>query len=143
MPNIKIDDRAKELEEINSALSKLKLRKAELEQELIDELDDRSSDTNWASKLIGEEYEITRYAKNFINPDDLRASLGEWLEPDELGKLIRPETKKIVVDPAKVVLAAVNKIKKKGGQVAELIEKVTRKTSDKIKVTKKEVSNGN
>ena len=53
MPNIKIDDRAKELEEINSALSKLKLRKAELEQELIDELDDRSSDTNWASKLIG------------------------------------------------------------------------------------------
>ena len=34
MPNIKIDDRAKELEEINSALSKLKLRKAELEQEM-------------------------------------------------------------------------------------------------------------
>ena len=43
----------------------------------------------------------------------------------------------------KDLLIVQNKIKKQGGQGAELIEKVTRKTSDKIKVTKKEVSNGN
>jgi len=143
MPIIKIDDRAKELIDVNNQLDALKLRKAELEQELIDELDERSSYTNWASKLVGEEYEITRYAKNYIYPDDLRAVLGEWLEPDELEKLIRPETKKIIVEPSKVVLAEVNKIKKQGGEIAGLIEKVTQKTSDKIKVKKKEVSNDN
>ena len=132
------DESAKELEDIEKQLYVLKLRKSEIEQELTEEFENRSSETNWASKIIGDSYEITRYAKNYINPDDLRSAIGEWVNPEELNKMIRPETKKIVVEPEKVMLTEVNVMKKQGGNIAELIEKVTSKTSGGIKVIKKQ-----
>ena len=134
-----IDDTARELEVINKQIDGLKFRKAELEQEIINELDERSTDTNWASELVGENYMIRRHAKNIIDPDELRYALGEWVSPLELNKMIRPENKKIVIEPAKVMLAEVNKIKKQGGMVAEQIEKVTHKQSNGIRIHKREV----
>ena len=135
----KIDDTARELESIEKQLYVLKLRKSELEQEVADELEERSSDTNWASELVGENYIIKRHAKNTIDPDELRHALGEWVSPEVINKMIRPENKKIVIEPAKVMLAEVNKIKKQGGIVAEKIEKVTYKQSNGIRVHKREV----
>jgi|10_taG_2_1085330.scaffolds.fasta_scaffold140370_2 hypothetical protein len=138
-----IDNVAKDLQEINRQIDALKARKQKLEIDIIDELDKRSSITNWATHLAGKKYEIIRSAKNHINPDDLRASLGEWIEPDELDRLIRKEHEKIVIEPAKVKLTEVNKLKKQGGMLAEQIEKVTRRTVGSIRIENKGVSDDN
>lgn len=135
-----IDKVAEELHKVNKKIDDLKVRKHELEFSIVDTLDERSSDTNWATHLVGNDYEIVRTAKNYINPDDLRASLGEWLDPDELDKLIREGHEKIVIEPAKVMLTEVNKLKKQGGMLAEQIEKVTRKESGSIRIKRKGVS---
>ena len=52
--------------------------------------------------------------------------------------MIRPEQEKTIVEPARVMLSEVNKVKKEGGEVADLIEKVTTKTTSSIKVFSKE-----
>jgi len=133
-----IDLIAKQLQEQRKILDETKAKIEKLEGLIIIELESRSSDTNWASVLSGVLFEIRRNAKNSILADDLRAALGEWVDPKTLDKMIRPEQEKTIVEPARVMLSEVNKVKKEGGEVANLIEKVTTKTTSSIKVFSKE-----
>tara|TARA_Y100000593_G_scaffold22504_1_gene44848 strand:- start:307 stop:741 length:435 start_codon:yes stop_codon:yes gene_type:complete len=132
-----IDLIAKQLQEQKKILDETKAKIEKLEGLIIIELESRSSDTNWASVLSGVLFEIRRNAKNSILADDLRAALGEWVDPKTLDKMIRPEQEKTIVEPARVMLSEVNKVKKEGGEVANLIEKVTTKTTSSIKVFSK------
>ena len=132
-----IDLIAKQLQEQRKILDETKAKIEKLEGLIIIELESRSSDTNWASVLSGVLFEIRRNAKNSILADDLRAALGEWVDPKTLDKMIRPEQEKTIVEPARVMLSEVNKVKKEGGEVANLIEKVTTKTTSSIKVFSK------
>ena len=133
-----IDLIAKQLQEQKKILDETKAKINKLEDLIITEFESRSSDTNWASVLSGVLFEIRRNAKNSILADDLRAALGEWVDPKTLDKMIRPEQEKTIVEPARVMLSEVNKVKKEGGEVANLIEKVTTKTTSSIKVFSKE-----
>ena len=133
-----IDLIAKQLQEQKKILDETKAKINKLEDLIITELESRSSDTNWASVLSGVLFEIRRNSKNSIQADELRAALGEWVDPGTLDKMIRPEQEKTIVEPARVMLSEVNKVKKEGGEVADLIEKVTTKTTSSIKVFSKE-----
>ena len=133
-----IDLIAKQLQEQKKILDETKAKINKLEDLIITEFESRSSDTNWASVLSGVLFEIRRNAKNSILADDLRAALGEWVDAKTLDKMIRPEQEKTIVEPARVMLSEVNKVKKEGGEVANLIEKVTTKTTSSIKVFSKE-----
>ena len=133
-----IDLIAKQLQEQRKILDETKAKIEKLEGLIIIELESRSSDTNWASVLSGVLFEIRRNSKNSIQADELRAAIGEWVDPGTLDKMIRPEQEKTIVEPARVMLSEVNKVKKEGGEVANLIEKVTTKTTSSIKVFSKE-----
>ena len=133
-----IDLIAKQLQEQKKILDETKAKINKLEGLIITEFESRSSDTNWASVLSGVLFEIRRNSKNSILADELRAALGEWVDPETLDKMIRPEQEKTIVEPARVMLSEVNKVKKEGGEVANLIEKVTTKTTSSIKVFSKE-----
>jgi hypothetical protein len=133
-----IDLIAKQLQEQKKILDETKAKINKLEGLIITEFESRSSDTNWASVLSGVLFEIKRNSKNSILADELRAALGEWVDPETLDKMIRPEQEKTIVEPARVMLSEVNKVKKEGGEVADLIEKVTTKTTSSIKVFSKE-----
>ena len=133
-----IDLIAKQLQEQKKILDETKAKINKLEDLIITEFESRSSDTNWASVLSGVLFEIKRNSKNSILADELRAALGEWVDPETLDKMIRPEQEKTIVEPARVMLSEVNKVKKEGGEVADLIEKVTTKTTSSIKVFSKE-----
>ena len=133
-----IDLIAKQLQEQKKILDETKAKINKLEDLIISEFESRSSDTNWASVLSGVLFEIRRNSKNSIQADELRAALGEWVDPGTLDKMIRPEQEKTIVEPARVMLSEVNKVKKEGGEVADLIEKVTTKTTSSIKVFSKE-----
>ena len=133
-----IDLIAKQLQEQKKILDETKAKINKLEDLIITEFESRSSDTNWASVLSGVLFEIRRNSKNSIQADELRAALGEWVDPGTLDKMIRPEQEKTIVEPARVMLSEVNKVKKEGGEVADLIEKVTTKTTSSIKVFSKE-----
>ena len=133
-----IDLIAKQLQEQKKILDETKAKINKLEGLIITEFESRSSDTNWASVLSGVLFEIRRNSKNSILADELRAALGEWVDPETLDKMIRPEQEKTIVEPARVMLSEVNKVKKEGGEVADLIEKVTTKTTSSIKVFSKE-----
>ena len=133
-----IDLIAKQLQEQKKILDETKAKINKLEGLIITEFESRSSDTNWASVLSGVLFEIRRNSKNSIQADELRAALGEWVDPETLDKMIRPEQEKTIVEPARVMLSEVNKLKKEGGEVADLIEKVTTKTTSSIKVFSKE-----
>ena len=133
-----IDLIAKQLQEQKKILDETKAKINKLEGLIITEFESRSSDTNWASVLSGVLFEIRRNSKNSILADELRAALGEWVDPETLDKMIRPEQEKTIVEPARVMLSEVNKLKKEGGEVADLIEKVTTKTTSGIKVFSKE-----
>jgi len=133
-----IDLIAKQLQEQKKILDETKAKINKLEDLIITELESRSSDINWASVLSGVLFEIRRNSKNSILADELRAALGEWVDPETLDKMIRPEQEKTIVEPARVMLSEVNKVKKEGGEVADLIEKVTTKTTSGIKVFSKE-----
>ena len=133
-----IDLIAKQLQEQKHILDETKAKINKLEDLIITEFESRSSDTNWASVLSGVLFEIRRNSKNSILADELRAALGEWVDPESLDKMIRPEQEKTIVEPARVMLSEVNKVKKEGGEVAGLIDKVTHKTTSSIKVFSKE-----
>ena len=133
-----IDLIAKQLQEQKKILDETKAKINKLEDLIITEFESRSSDINWASVLSGVLFEIRRNSKNSILADELRAALGEWVDPETLDKMIRPEQEKTIVEPARVMLSEVNKVKKEGGEVADLIEKVTTKTTSSIKVFSKE-----
>ena len=133
-----IDLIAKQLQEQKKILDETKAKINKLEGLIITEFESRSSDTNWASVLSGVLFEIRRNSKNSILADELRSAIGEWVDPGTLDKMIRPEQEKTIVEPARVMLSEVNKVKKEGGEVADLIEKVTTKTTSSIKVFSKE-----
>ena len=133
-----IDLIAKQLQEQKKILDETKAKINKLEDLIITEFESRSSDTNWASVLSGVLFEIRRNSKNSIQADELRAAIGEWVDPESLDKMIRPEQEKTIVEPARVMLSEVNKVKKEGGEVAGLIDKVTHKTTSGIKVFSKE-----
>ena len=132
-----IDQLGKRYEDVCSTIDQAKAEKKKLEQELNIEFDERSESV-WASKLIGNELVINRGSQKVIKPDDLRASAGEWVEPDELAAMITLEHTEIRTIPEKVDLREVNKVLKQGGGVADAINKVTTKIGTKITISNKE-----
>ena len=81
---------------------------------------------------------IKRGSTKVIKPDDLRAAVGEWIDPDELDKCIVPEHTEIKTIPEKVSITEVNKLHKQGGELANQIDKATKKITSSIKVSNKE-----
>ena len=132
-----IDTLANRLETINSMMKSMKEDKAKIEREIELEFEERSENT-WASELVGNNMILKRGSKKVIKPDDLRAAIGEWVEPEELDKCIVPEHTEIKTIPENVSVVEVNKIHKQGGRTADYIDKVTKKITTSIKVSKKE-----
>ena len=132
-----IDTLANRLETINSMMKSMKEDKAKIEREIDLEFEERSENT-WASELVGNNMILKRGSKKVIKPDDLRAAIGEWVEPEELDKCIVPEHTEIKTIPENVSVVEVNKIHKQGGRTADYIDKVTKKITTSIKVSKKE-----
>ena len=132
-----IDTLANRLETINSMMKSMKEDKAKIEREIELEFEERSENT-WASELVGNNMNLKRGSKKVIKPDDLRAAIGEWVEPEELKRCIVPEHTEIKTIPENVSVVEVNKIHKQGGRTADYIDKVTKKITSSIKVSKKE-----
>ena len=132
-----IDTLANRLETINSMMKSMKEDKAKIEREIELEFEERSENT-WASELVGNNMILKRGSKKVIKPDDLRAAIGEWVEPEELKRCIVPEHTEIKTIPENVSVVEVNKIHKQGGRTADYIDKVTKKITSSIKVSKKE-----
>jgi len=132
-----IDDLAKKLQDYNETIKHTKEMKSKVEKLIEIEFEERSENT-WASELIGNNMVIKRGSQKVIKPDDLRASAGEWVEPDELAAMITPEHTEIRTIPEKVSLLEVNKVLKQGGGVADAINKVTTKIGTKITISNKE-----
>jgi hypothetical protein len=132
-----IDQLGKRYEDVCSTIDQAKAEKKKLEQELNIEFDERSESV-WASKLIGNELVISRGSQKVIKPDDLRGSVGEWVEPGELAAMITPEHTEIKTIPEKVSLLEVNKVLSPLPSVADAINKVTTKIGTKITISNKE-----
>ena len=132
-----IDTLANRLETINSMMKSMKEDKAKIEREIEIEFEERSENT-WASELVGNNMILKRGSKKVIKPDDLRAAIGEWVEPEELKRCIVPEHTEIKTIPENVSVVEVNKIHKQGGELANQIDKATKKITSSIKVSKKE-----
>ena len=132
-----IDTLANRLETINSMMKSMKEDKAKIEREIELEFEERSENT-WASELVGNNMILKRGSKKVIKPDDLRAAIGEWVEPEELKRCIVPEHTEIKTIPENVSVVEVNKIHKQGGELAKQIDKATKKITSSIKVSKKE-----
>ena len=132
-----IDTLANRLETINSMMKSMKEDKAKIEREIELEFEERSENT-WASELVGNNMILKRGSKKVITPDDLRAAIGEWVEPEELKRCIVPEHTEIKTIPENVSVVEVNKIHKQGGELANQIDKATKKITSSIKVSKKE-----
>jgi hypothetical protein len=128
-----IDQLGKRYEDVCSTIDQAKAEKKKLNIEF-----DERSESVWASKLIGNELVISRGSQKVIKPDDLRGSVGEWVEPGELAAMITPEHTEIKTIPEKVSLLEVNKVLKQGGMVADAINKVTTKIGTKITISNKE-----
>tara|TARA_R100000664_G_C2681002_1_gene89011 strand:- start:195 stop:557 length:363 start_codon:yes stop_codon:yes gene_type:complete len=118
-------------------MKSMKEDKAKIEREIEIEFEERSENT-WASELVGNNMILKRGSTKVIKPDDLRAAIGEWVEPEELDRCIVPEHTEIKTIPEKVSVAEVNKIHKQGGELANQIDKATKKITSSIKVSKKE-----
>lgn len=132
-----IDKLAKKLDHVNEMMKTYKSDKQILEREIEIEFEERSENT-WASELVGNEMVLKRGSTKVIKPDDLRAAIGEWIDPDELDKCIVPEHTEIKTIPEKVSVTEVNKLHKQGGELANQIDKATKKITSSIKVSKKE-----
>lgn len=132
-----IDKLAKLLRDCNDTIKLNKDLKSKYEREIEIEFEQRSENT-WASELVGDEMVLKRGSTKVIKPDDLRAAIGEWIDPDELDKCIVPEHTEIKTIPEKVSITEVNKLHKQGGELANQIDKATKKITSSIKVSKKE-----
>tara|TARA_R100000458_G_scaffold48340_1_gene47368 strand:+ start:104 stop:529 length:426 start_codon:yes stop_codon:yes gene_type:complete len=132
-----IDNLAKLLRDCNDTIKLNKDLKSKYEREIELEFEERSENT-WASELVGNNMVIKRGSTKIIKPDDLRAAIGEWVEPEELDRCIVPEHTEIKTVPEKVSVTEVNKIHRQGGRTADYIDKVTKKITSSIKVSKKE-----
>ena len=114
---------------------KLKVAEAKIYQEF----DRLSSETNMATILDGNYMSVRRQLKNAISVDDARAAFGE-LEEISYGdfiELVRPERERTVWEPAKVMMNKARELKKKGGPVADILEQITTKVSNGVKVINK------
>jgi len=132
-----VDKLAKLLRDCNDTIKLNKDLKSKYEREIELEFEERSENT-WASELVGNNMVIKRGSTKVIKPDDLRAAIGEWVEPEELKRCIVPKHTEIKTIPEKVSVTEVNKIHKQGGRTADYIDKVTKKITSSIKVSKKE-----
>ena len=132
-----IDDLAQKLQDYNETIKHTKEMKSKVEKLIEIEFEERSENT-WASELVGNNMVIKRGSTKIIKPDELRAAIGEWVEPDELDRCIVPEHTEIKTVPEKVSVTEVNKIHRQGGRTADYIDKVTKKITSSIKVSKKE-----
>jgi|TARA_E500000305_G_scaffold101923_1_gene95854 hypothetical protein len=131
----KIDLTADLLTSKKKELAEIKKQILEMEVAVMEYFDELSSETNTATMLVGSRNTIKRSLTKNIKADDLRVALGEgWVEPEELEACIRPQRDKIVTEPERVMLTEVNELAKQGGQVADLIEQVTTKTTKSISV---------
>lgn len=112
---------------------KLKVTEAKIYQEF----DRLSSETNMATILEGNYMTVKRQLKNAINVDDAKAAFGEGsgnLSLEDYLELVRPERERTVWEPAKVMMNKARDLKKKGGPVADLLEQITTKVSNGVKV---------
>ena len=111
---------------------KLKVTEAKIYQEF----DRLSSETNMATILEGNYMTVKRQLKNAINVDDAKAAFGELEEISlsDFSELVRPERERTVWEPAKVMMNKARDLKKKGGPVADLLEQITTKVSNGVKV---------
>ena len=134
METNKIDAILSEYEVLGVQIQALQKKKDELEAMIYMELDSRSSDTNWATVLKGKDYEAKRSSKSSIDVDDLRYIAEEWMDDEELDRCIRKARTRIVEEPERVMMTEVKKLKKQGGELADYIEKMTKRVSSGIKV---------
>jgi|3_EtaG_2_1085321.scaffolds.fasta_scaffold03486_4 hypothetical protein len=111
---------------------KLKVTEAKIYQEF----DRLSSETNMATILDGNYMSVRRQLKNAISVDDAKAAFGELEEisQGDFSELVRPERERTVWEPAKVMMNKARELKKKGGPVADLLEQITTKVSNGVKV---------
>ena len=140
METNKIDAILSEYEVLGVQIQALQKMKDELEAMIYMELDSRSSDTNWATVLKGKDYEAKRSSKSSIDVDDLRYIAEEWMDDEELDRCIRKARTRIVEEPERVMMTEVKKLKKQGGELADYIEKMTKRVSSGIKI--KRINNG-
>ena len=140
METNKIDAILSEYEVLGVQIQALQKKKDELEAMIYMELDSRSSDTNWATVLKGKDYEAKRSSKSSIDVDDLRYIAEEWMDDQELDRCIRKARTRIVEEPERVMMTEVKKLKKQGGELADYIEKMTKRVSSGIKI--KRINNG-
>ena len=140
METNKIDAILSEYEVLGVQIQALQKKKDELEAMIYMELDSLSSDTNWATVLKGKDYEAKRSSKSSIDVDDLRYIAEEWMDDEELDRCIRKARTRIVEEPERVMMTEVKKLKKQGGELADYIEKMTKRVSSGIKV--KRINNG-
>ena len=111
---------------------KLKVTEAKIYQEF----DRLSSETNMATILDGNYMSVRRQLKNAISVDDAKAAFGalEEISLSDFSELVRPERERTVWEPAKVMMNKARDLKKKGGPVADLLEQITTKVSNGVKV---------
>lgn len=140
METNEIDAILSEYEVLGVQIQALQKKKDELEAMIYMELDSRSSDTNWATVLKGKDYEAKRSSKSSIDVDDLRYIAEEWMDDEELDRCIRKARTRIVEEPERVMMTEVKKLKKQGGELADYIEKMTKRVSSGIKI--KRINNG-
>ena len=140
METNKLDAILSEYEVLGVQIQALQKKKDELEAMIYMELDSRSSDTNWATVLKGKDYEAKRSSKSSIDVDDLRYIAEEWMDDEELDRCIRKARTRIVEEPERVMMTEVKKLKKQGGELADYIEKMTKRVSSGIKI--KRINNG-
>ena len=140
MPQAEIDAVVSEYEGLGVQIKALQDSRDELEARIYMELDARSSDTNWATLLKGKDYEARRSSKSSIDVNDLRYIAEEWMDDDEQDQCIRKARTRIVEEPERVMMTEVKKLMKQGGELADHIEKMTKRVSSGIKI--KRINNG-
>ena len=62
------------------------------------------------------------------------------MDDEELDRCIRKARTRIVEEPERVMMTEVKKLKKQGGELADYIEKMTKRVSSGIKI--KRINNG-
>tara|TARA_Y100000310_G_C20473318_1_gene711164 strand:- start:342 stop:773 length:432 start_codon:yes stop_codon:yes gene_type:complete len=139
MSREEIDKLAEELESLKEQKDAIAEKLSITEAKIYQEFDRLSSETNMATILDGNHMTVKRQLKNAIGVDDARAAFGELdeLSQADFIELIRPERERMVWEPAKVMMNKVRELKKKGGPVADLLEQITTKVSNGVRIINK------
>ena len=140
MSREEIDKLAEELESLREQKDAVTGKLSIAEAKVYLEFDRLSSETNMATILEGNYMTVKRQLKNAINVDDAKAAFGEGsgnLSLEDYLELVRPERERTVWEPAKVMMNKARELKKKGGPVADLLEQITIKVSNGVRVINK------